>query len=52
MLYTKNIYQDEERTYIIDNRHIIGILMDSPFYFNFSVRERKKMVERIKSILR
>ena len=40
MVYSKIIYQSEE-TFNIDNRKIIGILMDSPFYFNFSIKERK-----------
>ena len=51
MVYAKIIYQSEE-TFNIDNRKIIGILMDSPFYFNFSIKERKEILERVKNILR
>lgn len=52
MVYAKIIYQNEEKTFAIGNRQIISILMDSPFYFNFSIKERKEMLERVKNILK
>ena len=33
------------------NKQIVGILMDSPFYFNLSIKERKEIIERIQNIV-
>lgn len=51
-MYATITYQDDEKTFSIGNREIISILMDSPFYFNFSLKERKEILDRIKNILK
>ena len=43
---------EQSESLLLTNKHIVNVLMDSPFYFTLPVCERKEIIERVFFILK